>query len=142
MRRVTTAVVLALCLYACGSTAPPADQVELVTISPRGEIGCWLIPTYGELVADPEFGVAFKHGLPAVWPIGYTARRVGTEVEVLDSYGKVVARTGIGLQQIWWGGGTTNGPGSGYICQANRAEEHLQPDNASAPKRSGKPRVG
>ena len=134
MRRVTTALALALCVLACGSKAPPADQVGLVTVSPGGEIGCWLMPTYGELVADAEFGVALRGGTPAVWPLGYTGRRVGSEVEVLDGSQNVVARTGIGVQQIWWGGG--EGPQSGrYICSAARAAEHLQPlpGDAAAP---------
>ena len=132
MRLVTTTLATALCLLACNSAAPPADWVELVTISPAGEIGCWLMPTYGELIADAEFGVALKGGTPAVWPTGYTGWRVGSEVEVVDSYQNVVARTGMGVQLIYWGGPTSTGPGSGYICQASRAEEHLQPSPGSA----------
>jgi hypothetical protein len=32
--------------------------------------------------------------MPVMWPSGYTARRAGSEVEVLDTQGKVIATTG------------------------------------------------
>jgi hypothetical protein len=32
--------------------------------------------------------------MPVMWPPGSTARRAGSEVEVLDKQGSVVARTG------------------------------------------------
>ena len=132
MHRAGFTLALAMSLLACQSVARPADYVELVTMDAGEEIGCWLMPTYGELVADPEFGVAFKGtGAPAVWPSGYSGRRVGAEVEVLDRQQNVVTRTGIGLQMIYWGGRSSTGPGSGYICDAARAEEHLQPARGS-----------
>jgi hypothetical protein len=46
-----------------------------------------------QLVADAWYGTTFDD-LPVVWPRGYTARRAGGEVEVLDAAGKVRATTG------------------------------------------------
>ena len=70
-----------------------------------GHGGCYLNFFVDELVADPVSGTAVieeyttKDGpqsrvLPIMWPAGYTGRRSGSEVEVLDSRGQVVARTG------------------------------------------------
>jgi hypothetical protein len=53
------------------------------------------------LVADPTYGTAISvtNGndqvtTPVAWPRGFTGRRVGSEVEVLDPHGNVVATTG------------------------------------------------
>jgi hypothetical protein len=136
-RWVITTLALALCLFGCGSAALQSDGVRLVIdesvgrIDVNGEfvVGCGLMPTYGELIADPTFGVAFKGtGAPAVWPRGTTGWRVGTEVEVRDALGRVMTTTGIGLQQIHLAG---NGPGdeSGAICSASHVADHLQPSS-------------
>ena len=106
VRRVTTTLALALFLIGCGSAAPvgktaaPSDMpseapaggpVTLLT----GVDSCWAGGAWGSeglLVADPEYGTRFD-GKPAMWPLGYTGRRVGSEVEVLFD-GQVVATTG------------------------------------------------
>jgi len=107
VRRVTTTLALALFLLGCGSAAPvgksaaPSDKpseapqggpVELLT----GVDSCWAGGAWGSeglLVADPEYGTRFG-GKPAMWPVGYTGRRVGSEVAVVDQAGRVVATTG------------------------------------------------
>ena len=110
MRRVTTTLALALCLAGCYSVAPPGestaplvDRVQLLTddadnytVNADGtlNVGCGLLPTIGDLVADATNGTAYKGGTPAMWLPGYTGRRVGSEVEVLDRDQKVVATTG------------------------------------------------
>ena len=49
----------------------------------------------GELVADDTNGTALAPlHKPVMWPPGFTARRVGSEVQVLDGLGRVVATTG------------------------------------------------
>jgi hypothetical protein len=63
----------------------------------------------GELVADTTYGTAILEthqtkvgpetiAWPVKWPSGYTGRRGGSQVEVLDGTGHVVARTGTRVQ--------------------------------------------
>ena len=93
--RSFTAVALAAGLACCGGTAPsPGEPVALLTgVDPEvcyagGESGLTDV-----LVADPIRGTSFG-GRPVMWPTGYTARRAGSEVEVLDLEGRVRATTG------------------------------------------------
>jgi hypothetical protein len=74
-------------------SAPPSGPVRLLT----GSLGCY---AGGEgpgatapLVVDATYGTSFL-GRPVMWPTGYTARRAGFEVEVLNTQGKVIATTG------------------------------------------------
>ena len=98
MRRVMTMIALALCLLGCDSAVLPWDRVELRTSETDSPIGCFLMGQFGELIVDPEFGTALYQASddinPVVWPRGFTGRHVGSEVEVLDRDGKVVATTG------------------------------------------------
>lgn len=59
---------------------------------------CFVDVRPGVLVADPNFGTASRveggGELPVMWPHGFTARRAGSEVEVLDAEGNVHATTG------------------------------------------------
>jgi hypothetical protein len=92
MRRVTTALALALCLLGCGAKAPSGDSLPLLT----GSLGCWAGGEQGStapLVVDQKYGTSFG-GRPVMWPGGYTARRVGGEVVVLDGNDNVKATTG------------------------------------------------
>ena len=83
----------------------PGGPVPLLTGSGYGGGGCYLNFLVNELVVDPVNGTAViekyttKDGpqtrvLPIMWPTGYTARRSGSEVEVLARNGQVMARTG------------------------------------------------
>ena len=93
MRRSRLWMTLVLALVAAGCGAP----VALLAIGP-GESACFLSFIEGELVTDPAHGTsiveAAGHRWPVLWPDGYTGRRSGLEVEVLDASGRVVARTG------------------------------------------------
>ena len=101
MRRlVTSFMVAAGPLAACGNQAPP-----LLTDS-SGRVGCYLSFTEGPLVVDPTYGTAIVgtsgpvqnfEPEPVMWPNGYQARRSGSEIEVLDQSGRVVARTGTSI---------------------------------------------
>jgi hypothetical protein len=97
MHRITTTLVLALFLLGCGLLSGP---VQLVTIEgPVGALrGCFANPRSGELIVDRTHGTAFKvdeGGIePVMWPPGYTGRWVGSEVEVSDAAGNVIATTG------------------------------------------------
>jgi hypothetical protein len=92
MRRVTAALALAMCLLGCDLRGA---RVPLVTVETEPGGGCWLLHEIVDVVADPTSGTPTikGSGTPA-WPRGYTAWRAGTEVEVLDSAGKVVLTTG------------------------------------------------
>lgn len=66
--------------------------------STTGAVGCYTSGTIGELVADPVAGTAIieRSGrrIPVTWPKGWTGRRSGWEVEVVDASDAVVLRTG------------------------------------------------
>lgn len=84
----------------------PGEPVPLLTSEGYGgQGGCYLNFFVDELVVDPLSGTAVIESytidgqpktrvVPIMWPSGYTARRSGSEVEVLTRNGQVVARTG------------------------------------------------
>ena len=85
-------IALGLCLVGCASEPPPGEPVDLLTAN----LGCYAGGEGGataQLIAEPKHGTSFL-GRPVMWPAGYTARRVGTEVVVLDRDGNVKATTG------------------------------------------------
>ena len=56
---------------------------------------CVLAYTVMDVAADPDAGTVDKaSGRVLRWPLGFTARWAGAEVEVLDPTGKVVLTTG------------------------------------------------
>jgi hypothetical protein len=93
MRRALTAFALALSLLGCGSRD---DEVSLFTDATESGDGCWLLHVVVDVFANPTFGTAVGSatGAPLTWPRGFTARRAGAEVEVLDRAGNVVLTTG------------------------------------------------
>jgi hypothetical protein len=91
--RVTATLALALCLVGCGR----GEQVPLITVDAVVADGsCVLLYQVVDVIADPTSGtpVVKGGGEPLRWPGGYTARRAGFEVEVLDPAGTVVMTTG------------------------------------------------
>jgi hypothetical protein len=121
----TIVVALALCLVGCGLLPPHGDPVQLLAGPPGGYSGCFAADVSGLLVVDPTYGtaiVANNHpsmlGLSDVpvtvaWRPGFTARRSGSEVEVLDPQGNVVATTGRSYHFL--GGGVAAGGSSGIV---------------------------
>jgi hypothetical protein len=95
MRRIVACLALALSLLGCyggGASALPGESVPLLT----GALTCYAGGEGGPtalLVVDPKYGTSLN-GQPVMWPKGYTARRAGSEVDVLDTQGKVIATTG------------------------------------------------
>jgi hypothetical protein len=64
-------------------------------------VGCYTNFALGQLVEDPASGTAIVEmgrRTPVMWPAGYTGRRSVWEVEIADSWGRVVARTGTRVQ--------------------------------------------
>jgi hypothetical protein len=99
-------MALALALAGCAAGEPVAIVTD--TGYPGDDLGCWLAvndDTY-LLLADPKFGTVLKKSdnggtVPAKWPPNYTARRAGSEVEVMDPHGHVVAITGRRYRIDW-----------------------------------------
>ena len=114
VRRVTTTLALALCVLGC------TGEVKLLTArGPQGVHTCCVSIVSGLLLPDEEFGTVISvDGLgqsdgggpnyettemrpvgdgrivPVTWPEGYTGRQAGSEVQVLNASGEVVATTG------------------------------------------------
>lgn len=70
--------------------------MPLTTVEPVAPGCCLLLYAVVDVVADPTTGTPTvkDSGVPLKWPTGYTAWRVGSEVEVLDGAGAVVLTTG------------------------------------------------
>jgi hypothetical protein len=95
-RRVS-GLALALVVLGC------ADPVALLTGVPpmvSGGGGCFTNSAGGPLIVDPDYGTAIIDGdtggaaTPVMWRPEFSGRRRGSEVEVLDPGGEVVATTG------------------------------------------------
>ena len=92
MRQVIAGVAVAIVLL--GWMQPWKPAVHLLTgANPHacyagGEPG-----GTGPLLPDAQFGTSFD-GQPVMWPDGFSARRAGDQVEVLNSFRLVVATTG------------------------------------------------
>jgi len=102
---------LALALVSVVAACGPGEPVALLTA--HGDPGCFAANTNGMLIVDPEAGTAIvsedmgRTTVAVRWPEGYTGRRSGSEVEVLDTAGRVVARTGQRYELL--GGYNTDG---------------------------------
>ena len=121
MLRIATTLALALCLPGCGSVVLPWDRVELLT--DNGAPGCYTTAARGgQLIVDQTHGTAIHDGsdapVPVMWPLGFTGRRVGSEVEVVDPDGKVVATTG--RTYNFRGGVTPEDPPVFWACWIER----------------------
>ena len=90
---VLVLIFSSLSVVACGSDSVPLNHDHIA----GGPDNCYLAAFNGELVMDPTAGLVFAvddgRRLPVVWPGGWTAHRVGSEIEVLYPGGTVFART-------------------------------------------------
>ncbi len=101
MRRVATALVLALSLLGCGSVVPTSEPVQLLTGPLPFDADECSSDFYvaSELLVDPQYGTSLASFLagettPVMWPPGFTGSRMGSEVMVWDATGNLVATTG------------------------------------------------
>jgi hypothetical protein len=100
MRRVAIGLGLALSLLGCSESVPTPSvppsrgaQVPLLTV--ETEQLCFLTHRIVDVIADPETGTPTDpSGEPFRWLKGFTAWRVGSEVEVVDREGRAVLMTG------------------------------------------------
>jgi hypothetical protein len=101
MLRVVACLALALSLVGCyagGASASPDGPVPLVTDETQARFGFCVLDAFyvSDVIADPASGAPSDAatGESFAWPKGFTARRAGSEVEVLDAAGNVVLKTG------------------------------------------------
>jgi len=88
--RIIAALALGLLLLGCGRSAPLRVDKEA-----SAQNCCLLSYVVIDVVADPTFGTVNKAGgEPLTWPSGFTGRWAGSEVEVVDTAGRVVLTTG------------------------------------------------
>jgi hypothetical protein len=116
IKRVILAIATAASVTACGSVGLLTSD----TADPLPEGSCYLWYGQGEVIESSTVGTAVREPTGQVrdlqWPTGYTARRSGNSIEVLDAKGNVVAVTGR-KYQFWtsaWGDSETvytGGPG-------------------------------
>jgi hypothetical protein len=98
------ALAVGLLVFSVGCSGPVGAAVPLLTgVAPGaagsdGAIGCFTNAVEGPLIADATYGVLITGPTAGPAPVafrpGFTARRVGSEVEVLSPSGGVVAVTG------------------------------------------------
>jgi hypothetical protein len=92
------ALVLSIGLLGCGPTGERVP-LQITDLHIVGE-GCYTLGSEIRLVADAERGTVARElerttgGSPIAWPSGYTGWRVGSEIEVRDPNGRLVAVTG------------------------------------------------
>ena len=91
------AVALVFALAISVAAGGDGSSVTLNYGSTGGPDNCYLAAFNGELVMDPTAGMVFADNygrrMPVLWPTGWTAHRVGSEIEVLYPGGHVFART-------------------------------------------------
>ena len=104
MLRVAISVALAMSVLGCNGgsasapSASPSGPVPLLTVETQTSFGSCVLDLYyvADLIADPKSDAPTDAatGKSFAWPKGFTARRAGSEVEVLDPAGNVVLMTG------------------------------------------------
>jgi len=98
VRRLTATLALALLLLGCGLVAPRGEPVQLLTGAMPFDPDQCPDSALAQLLVDPQYGTALaEYGgsrTPVMWRPGFTGRRVGSKVVVLDATGNVVATTG------------------------------------------------
>ena len=129
VRRALLVSLAALLLAGCGSGG---ESVPLLTATKPNHGGlqdgaCYLWRVQGELIEDATAGTAVRQPDGVIdalmWPMGYTARRSGETIEVLDTRGQVVAVTGRKYQFSTAGYGWNGTPGRAYTGGPGCVEE-------------------
>ena len=101
MKRVAATLALTVFVLGCGLSSEPVPLLTGVPPDVTRVIGAATCSTseQGPLIVDPKYGTAIIDGpggpaTPVMWRPGFSARRDGAEVAVLDPLGNVVAITG------------------------------------------------
>ena len=129
VRRALLVSLAALLLAGCGSSAESVRLLTATRPNPDGlpDGACPLWQVQGELIEEATAGTAVRQPdgvtITLAWPMGYTARRPGETIEVLDARGQVVAVTGR-KYQFWTAAYPWDGtPGPAYIRGPGCVEE-------------------
>ena len=103
MTRIAATLVIGLLVTGCGllrEPVPTPEPVQLLTSDPQ-QRGCYSLQIDVPLSVDPTYGTGSGQQIVrgdwvqvVAWRAGFTGRRIGSEVEVLDPQGNVVATTG------------------------------------------------
>jgi hypothetical protein len=137
LRDVAT-LALAMCLVGCDTATRMGEPVQLLTGGqPFDRATCetyfavnWMIvdPRYGTAVIDSNLNMA----IPVMWRPGFTGRRSGSDVVVLDPSGTVVAQTGRGyrIQGTYWPPLDDTAPASSTVWYACGS---VEPSSTGAP---------
>jgi hypothetical protein len=102
MKRIVAGLVLALVVLGCASwrLGDPVPLLAGIPANVGDSSGCFTSAIEGQLVVDPTYGTAIvtstrPEGRAIIaWRPGFSARRIGSEVAVLDTAGNMVATTG------------------------------------------------
>jgi hypothetical protein len=112
------AAFAAVALVVAGCSTTDGQPVQLLTGVPEGGENCHLLPFDGLLVVDPKYGTAIitDAGRETMsWRPGFTGRRIGSEVEVVDPNGRVQVTTGRRIS-YYRGGSVVAGVTSVWNC--------------------------
>jgi hypothetical protein len=103
MKRIAATLAIGVLVVGCGLLPEQVqpEQVPLLTGDPEHG-GCYSLEIESPLSVDPTYGTGSGPHIVqqgdwvqvVAWRPGFTGRRVGSEVEVLDPQGNVVATTG------------------------------------------------
>jgi len=111
-----TIAAIAACAPAQLGTAPATGAPVQLRTAPAAVNVCDDALGSGRLVANAQTGLAFSDAtgatIPILWPFGYSARREGSGIALLDKTGKVVAHEGDFVQA----GGGSDGKGVFAVC--------------------------
>ena len=113
-RQVASLVLLLVSIVLAGCTSAASDGPIAIKTEREGPV-CQAARIGGILVPDPTYGLGFQGGgyeYGAVWPDGYTARREGGKVVLLNAAGELVAREGDRVVA----GGAVDSQGAGHAC--------------------------
>ena len=131
--RLAATLAVALLLLGCGALSFGAPVPLLTGLPPgyenaNGPIGCFTNHADGPLIVDKQYGTAVVDrsnsgdgsSTPIMWRPGFTARQSGSEVEVFDANGLVVATTGRGYSIA--GGYVGENPRVFWACDSVRPQ--------------------
>lgn len=115
--KLVLTLVLGVLAAACGGSVSLLTGNGGLGSATDGMVGCYTNFAQGQLVVDAAYGTAIVENgraTPVMWPRGSTARQSGSDVEVVDTKGTVVARTGSRYQIE--GGYSGSNPRSFVAC--------------------------
>jgi hypothetical protein len=103
-----TAWIVASCAAPADGPVTIATERSAIRVCPAARIG-------GRLVGDTEWGLALENAgnrSGAIWPHGYSARRIAGIVHLVDAQGNDIAHEG----DLIHAGGSSDDDGTARVC--------------------------